>query len=143
MYSHIKDEPVQRFFPFLEEVQPPTLAPLSDVAEFETEADAVNYSVNKAIRERRGLTQMQLADDMRITRAVMSKLRQFQVAMPMGKFQIFMETTRSYAVLQFHAMRAGLVLKTREEEQETQQKLERLTRELEDYKTRYRRVVGE
>lgn len=142
MYSHITDEPVQRFFPFLEEVQPPTLAPLSDVAEFETEADAVNYSVNKAIRERRGLTQMQLADDMRITRAVMSKLRQFQVAMPMGKFQIFMETTRSYAVLQFHAMRAGLVLKTKEQEQATQQELERLRGELSEYRAGRRGSCG-
>jgi len=123
--------------------QKPVLAPMTTVYEWETEADAINYSVNEIIRQEPGLTQMALADRIRITRSVMSKLRQDQIAMPKGKLRVFMEACRSFAVLQWHAVDNGLVIKTKEEEAQDQETIKRLEAELELKDWKLQRAIGE
>ena len=113
----------------------PIMAPDERVAEFETEVDAINYCVDQAVRNRRGLTQMQLADDMRITRAVLTKLRQGQAAVPVDKFVTFIRKTGNYALLQYYARRFDMALVKRD-------RLEQLERENAEYRRLYTGVVG-
>ena len=133
----------QRGFAFMDEAVPPEMAPMERVAEFETEVDAINYSLDQIMRQRGGLTQMQLADDMKITRAVMTKIKQGQAARPVSKFIAFVEHTRSFALIQFYAMRLGLVVRTRAADQDIQRELARLRSENADVKEKFQRVVGE
>lgn len=121
----------------------PSMAPMADIVEFDNETQAINYSIDLVLNEQRGLTQMQIADQMKVARAVLSKLRQEQVGMPLGKLPLFLKATRSYALLQFHALCAGLVLKTREDEATMQLRLETLTRENEHLQELNRRLTGE
>jgi len=127
----------------MDQVEPELeMAPLERVAEFETELDAINFSVDQAVRTRRGCTHMQLADDMRITRAVMSKMRQGQVAVPASKFLTFIRVTRSYALLQFYAMNLGLVVKTRRQENADARKIARLESQVAEHERMLGRVLG-
>lgn len=132
----------QRIFPFLDEVEPPEMMPIDKVAQLDDEVQAINYSLDHIMRKRRGLTQMQLADEMKITRAVMTKIKQGQASVPVGKFITFIETTRSFALIQYYAMRLGLVIRTREAETKLQRELAQLREENQTLKERYRRVVG-
>jgi len=133
----------QRFFPFMDEAAPPEMAPVERVAEFEDELQAINYCIDHVMRQRGGLTQMTLADEMKITRAVLTKIKQGQSAIPLGKMIRFAEVTRSYALIQFYNMRLGLVTRTHEKERELQRELTDLREENETLKERYRRVVGD
>jgi len=133
----------QRVFPFLDEVEPPEMVPLDTIAQLDDEVQAINYSLDHIMRKRRGLTQMQLADEMKITRSVMTKIKQGQASVPVSKFITFIEATRSFALIQFYAMRLGLVLRTREAETKLQCELTRLRDENQALKERYRRVVGD
>ena len=134
---------IQREFAFMDEAIPPELAPLERVAEFETEVDAINYSIDQIMRQRGGLTQMQLADDMKITRAVMTKIKQGQASIPVGKFIAFIEHTRQFALIQFYAMRLGLVVRTREDDKALTNELARLRAENAQVKEKFKRAVGE
>lgn len=77
---------------------------------FESEADAICYSVDQIVMDRRGLTHMGLAEEMKIDKSVMTRMRQGRCGIPVGKLRVFMETTLSFAVLQYHAFKNGLVL---------------------------------
>lgn len=120
----------------------PEMAPMDRVAEFETEVDAINYCVDQAVRNRRGLTHMQLADDMRLARAVLTKMRQGQVGVPVSKFLTFVNATKSYALLQFYALNLGLVVKTKQDENATARKIARLEAENAELRGNHTRVVG-
>lgn len=85
---------------------------------------------------------MQLADDMRNTRAVMSKLRQGQVAVPVSKFLTFIRASGSYALLQFYAFNLGLTIKTKRQENADARKLARLEAKLVEYDKAAGRVIG-
>ena len=132
----------QRFFAFMDEAEPPEMATTEQVAEFDSEVYAINFSIDHIMRRRGGVTQMQLADDMKITRAVMTKIKQGQAAIPVGKLITFVEVTRSYALIQYYAMRLGLVVRTREAEAKLQRENAQLREENQTLKERYRRVVG-
>ena len=106
----------------------PQMAPLERIEEFESELDAINYSVDTALRSQRGLTQMKLADDMRIARAVLTKLKPGQVGMPVSKLISFVRKTRCMAVLQYYAFQLGYVLKSRDDESAQAKRIARLSR---------------
>jgi len=142
MKQEVTGPSAQRFFAMFEDPDVPAMAPLDQVAAFESELDAINYSVDQALANRRGLTHMQLADDMRITRAVFSKLRQGQVGMPAGKLLAFVRATSSVALVQFYAMRLKMVLKPREQELADQKRIAYLEEQLRDMEIKYSRVVG-
>jgi len=136
----------QMWFPILDEAPEPAFAPVEDLASFETEADAINYSVDQIIRHRRGLTQMLLADEMKIAKSVLTRLRQGQIGMPMNKMIAFVQHTQSYALLQYYAMNLGLTLKRSEDEKADKERIRRLQQEVHDLKEmnlRYRRASGE
>ena len=120
----------------------PQMAPLQRIEEFESELDAINYSVDMAVRSRRGLTHMKLADDMRIARAVLTKLRQGQVGMPVDKLISFVRMTRCLAVLQYYAFKLGYVLKPRCEEVAQAKRMARLESENAEFKRLYSGVIG-
>lgn len=136
----------QPWYPLVEEASTPTFAPIDALANFDTEADAINFSVDQVVRNTRGLTHMALADDMRMAKSVLTRLRQGQIGMPINRLLEFIRATQSYALLQFYAMNLGLVVKRKEDEQADQQQIQRLQKrvsELQDQAERYRKAAGQ
>lgn len=126
------------------------LAPLDQVADWEFEVDAVRYCVNHVLRSRRGLTQMQLADDMRWSRANLTKVLQEQSAMPKESSVNFMQHTNCMALQQFRNLAHGLITKTIVQEREDQELLQallaknaELETEIAELERKFRRIAGE
>jgi len=141
-------------FAFLEEAETPTLAPIDVVNGFESELDAINYCVDQYVK-RHGYkyTMNYLADELKITKQILTKLRQGDVSMPRRRIVRFAEVTLSHAFLQYQAMKSGLVLKTPEQQKEQTDRIKQLEQQkaelqqenadLQESVTAYKRAVGE
>ena len=128
----------------------PELAPLEVVAEFRSEADALRYSIDHIRKLRPGLTQGQLADEMRLSRANLSKVLQEQAAIPKDSHAVITKHTRCLALAQYRNLDNRLVTKTIRREREERELLKSLKDEnaalrdeLENVKSKYHRVIGE
>lgn len=148
MESRIYESIGKPYLPSLS-TQGPQMAPIEVVAEFNAEVDAIRHSVTHAIRRRRGLTQMQLADEMRWSRANLTKVLQEQAAMPRESSSTFAEHTNCLALQQYRNMAHGLITKTVRQEQEDQALLVALQRdnaaleeEIEMLNKKYLRLLG-
>lgn len=150
MESNICESGKQRFFAFLGEAPEPEMAPLDVVANFTSEADALRYSIDHIRKRRPGVTQMQIADELRWSRANMSKVLQEQAAIPKDSHVAITEHTCSLALAQYRNLSNGLVTKTIRQERKDRATLQALKDEnaalkdeLAALKSKYRRVVGE
>ncbi len=136
-------------FPLLSGQTGPHMADMDEVVDWEFEVDAIRYSVSHALRTSRGLTQMQLADDMRWSRANLTKVLQDQAAMPRETSLTFTEHTNCLALQQFRNLSHGLITKSIKQERDDQALLESLTQknaeleaEIAVLDRKYRRIVG-
>lgn len=141
-------------FAFLAEADRPTMAPVESVAEFKTELDAINYSIDAyARRNGYSFTQTHLAGQLGMTKQTLSKLRNGDAAIPRNRFRRLVEVTRSYALIQYHAMTLGLVVRTPEQQRNHNDELSAKTSEVARLKTEnaelirsvthYKRAMGE
>lgn len=144
----------QMGFAFLSEAEQPAMAPIEKVAEFESEVDAINYSIETyAKKHGYTFTQTNLAGQLGMTKQTLSKLRQGVIGIPRNRLQRIVETTRSLAIVQFHSFRLGLTLRTKDQEQERVRheksqvaQIQHLSAEVESLNAQlanYKRAVGE
>lgn len=139
-------EGTQMWFPIFNEAPEPIFAPIEDLATFNTETDAINYSIDQITRIRGGLTQSTLADEMKVAESTITRLKQGKIGMPARKLLAFIRTTQSYALLQLYAMELGLVIKRKEDEKSDKERIQRLQKEVHELKEmnqRYRKASGE
>lgn len=134
----------QMGFAFLHAAELPVMAPAEDVAAFENESDAINYSIDQYAKlHGYSFTQTNLAGQLGMTKQTLSKLRQGLISIPRNRLQRIVEVTRSYSIVQFHVIRAGLTVRTSAKEEERVLELQRLKDENTQLRERYQRVVGQ